>query len=74
MDQYQKTMLYGGAGWAIGKYMVSWTPTPRISPEMFWGLAGAGLGYLHDSKAAEENSTRNDNPTFNFSTPYQGVA
>ncbi len=74
MDNYQRTIVYSGLGWAVGRYMISWTPSARISPQMFWSLAGAGAGLWQDSAEQQNNPKRTDHATFNYTTPYQGVS
>ena len=73
-EQYKCTLSYGAAGYVLGKTIVPWTPSPRISSAMFWMLVGAGVGLLKDNGNDDPNPKRGDNPTFNFSEPYAGVA
>lgn len=72
MSQYQNTLTYAAAGAVIGQYVLKWSPADRVSAAMFWGLMGAGAGYALDSGNTDWWPKRKDNPTFNYTQPYQG--
>lgn len=73
-EQYKCTLTYAAVGAGLGKLLNVPTPSPRISSAVFWGLMGAAVGYAKDSGNTNENPKRGDNPTFNYTEGYQGIA